>query len=94
MAGGTLVGIMFSLVTYRGNSVAGSVLIHFLWNLLLTTDILHIFYGEDLYASPLFTIGLPTDHILITGGGFGVEASLAAIMGYFLVCLSTKFFKK
>ena len=84
---GTLVGVMFSLAACRGNSIGGSALMHAEWNFVMATNILHITTAEGAYGSPLFQITLPLDNILLTGAGFGAEASLIAIAGYALVCL-------
>lgn len=91
---GSLVGIMFSLVAYKGESISNSVLLHAVWNFLLITDILHITTREGAYGAPIFSIIIPSDSILITGAGFGVEASLIAIIGYVLVCCFVLFLKK
>ena len=79
---GTLAGIMFSLAAYKGNSIANSAIIHAVWNLVMVTDILHITTAQGYYGNPIFSIIIPSDQLLLTGGGFGVEASIIAIVGY------------
>lgn len=83
---GTLVGIMFSLVAYRGNSMSNSALLHTIWNFIMITDILHITTAKGIYGKPIFSIIIPSDNILLTGESFGIEASIIAIIGYILVC--------
>lgn len=83
---GTLVGVMFSLVAYTGNSISNSILMHSIWNFTIVTSILHITTEQGAWGEPIFSIIIPADNILITGTGFGVEASAIAIAGYFLVC--------
>lgn len=83
---GTLVGIMFSLAAYKENSVSNSALIHAVWNFVMISDIVHITAASDAYGTPLISVIIP-DHILLTGGSFGAEASIIAIMGYCLVCV-------
>ena len=83
---GTLVGVMFSFAAYRGNSVSNSALMHSVWNFVMVTSILHITTAQGAYGSPLFQITIPPDNILVTGGGFGIEASFIALVGYVLVC--------
>ncbi|MDY4105469.1 MAG: CPBP family intramembrane glutamic endopeptidase [Oscillospiraceae bacterium] len=85
---GTLVGIMFSLTTYRGNTIGNSVLLHAVWNFVMVTGIVHITTPQGAYGDPLVSITLSTENILLTGGGFGVEASLVSIVGYALVCVA------
>lgn len=83
---GTLVGMIFSFAAYKGNSISNSVLLHAVWNFLLVTDVLHITTSQEAYGAPIFSIIIPSDNIFITGAGFGVEASLVSIIGYFLIC--------
>ena len=86
---GTLVGLMFSLAAYAGKSVANSMLLHGIWNFVMITDILHITTKEGIYGEPLFSMIISSDNILLTGAGFGMEASIIAIAGYALVCILT-----
>lgn len=92
---GTLTGIMFSLVTYKGNSISNSILLHIIWNFVIVTDILHITTTtlQDSYHMPIISITIPSDNILLTGGSFGIEASIIAIIGYALICSFIIFFK-
>lgn len=90
---GTLVGVMFSLVAYRGESVSNNILIHSVWNFIMVTDILHITTEQDTYGGSIFSIIIP-DQILLTGGEFGVEASIVAIIGYLFVCCAVVFLGK
>lgn len=83
---GTLVGIMFSLAAYKGGSVSNSVLLHAGWNFVMITNILHITTAEGAYGTPLVSVTIPSEPIWLTGGGFGVEASIVAIIGYALIC--------
>lgn len=83
----TLVGIMFSLAAYAGKSVANSMLLHGMWNFVMITDILHITTKEGIYGKPLFSMIISSDNILLTGAGFGMEASIIAIAGYALICI-------
>ncbi len=85
---GTLAGIMFSLIAYRNNSIWGSVLIHTIWNFIMCGDILHIYFGKDISAKAIFSIILPTKNYLVTGAGFGIEASIIAIVGYTIISIS------
>ena len=38
------------------------------------------------YGNPIFSIIIPFDNVLLTGAGFGVEASIIAIVGYACIC--------
>ena len=59
--------------------------------LAIVTDILHITTSEGAYGEPIFQLIIPSDSILLTGAGFGIEASLIAIIGYTLACLTLAF---
>ena len=83
---GTLVGVMFSVVAYKGNSIANSAIIHTVWNFAMITGILHITTEQGYYGNPIFSIIIPADNVLLTGAGFGVEASIIAIIGYACIC--------
>ena len=83
---GTLVGIMFSLITYKGNSISNSSLLHAVWNFVFVTDMIHITTAQGIYGEPIFFFIIPSDYVLVTGAGFGVEASIIAIIGYLFVC--------
>lgn len=91
---GTLVGVMFSLVAYRGNSISNSALIHAFWNFAIITDILHITTEKAVYGKPIFSIILFTENPLLTGSGFGIEASIISIIAYSFVCIIIGFFIK
>ena len=83
---GTLVGVMFSVVAYKGNSIANSAIIHTVWNFAMITGILRITTEQGYYGNPIFSIIIPADNVLLTGAGFGVEASIIAIIGYACIC--------
>ena len=90
---GTLVGVMFSLAAYKGNSISNGALMHAVWNFVMVTDILHITTAEGAYGNPICSVIIPSDNIWLTEGGFGVEASLIAVTGYALVCAFLTFKK-
>lgn len=83
---GSLVGIMFSLAADRG-SVGSSALMHTVWNFIMATNILHITTEHEAYGSPLVSVIIPSENVLLTGGDFGVEASVIAVAGYAAVCV-------
>lgn len=83
---GTLVGVLFSLAAYKGNSVSNSALMHAVWNFVMITGILSITSDPASGTDTLISILLPSNHLLLTGGEFGAEASLIAVLGYALTC--------
>ncbi|SFR61906.1 CPBP family intramembrane glutamic endopeptidase [Anaeromicropila populeti] len=79
---GTMVGILLSLVTYESKSIWSSAFIHGIWNTVMIGGILNI--GTKANEMSIFNYVLSTKSFLITGGDFGVEASVAAIAAYLL----------
>ncbi len=86
LCAGTFVGIMFSLVAYKNGSIWGSALIHALWNILIISNIVHVVNGENASDNAIISIVYSSDNVLLTGGAFGIEASVFAVLGYILVC--------
>lgn len=81
---GTAVGIMFSMIAIQSNSIWASAVVHGIWNLIIIGGILEISV-EPLSA--IFTYKLTSDFKLLTGGMFGIEASLPAVFGYGMAIL-------
>ena len=81
--GGTSVGIMFSLIVYKSGSIWNSAIVHAIWNMIMIGDILYI--GTSNNENSIFSYKLSSDSILLTGGEFGVEVSIVAILGYWTV---------
>lgn len=84
---GTMVGVMFSMAAYRGNSIANSAIIHAVWNFILIAYVFDIYPVTGKSVKSIFSISLPTNNIFITGAEFGIEASIFAILAYVVVSL-------
>ncbi|MBU5426756.1 CPBP family intramembrane metalloprotease [Tissierella pigra] len=82
---GTSVGIMFSLITYESGSVWYSAIIHGIWNCIMIGGVLNI--GPTYDSEAIFSYVLKSKSIIITGGDFGIEASIVSIVGYILFSL-------
>jgi membrane protease YdiL (CAAX protease family) len=82
LVAGTAVGVMFSLVTIQSNSIWASAIMHGIWNLIIVGRILDINIQP---SSALFSYRLMSNSYFLTGGEFGIEASLPAIIGYTIV---------
>ena len=76
----SIVGILFSLVTYESGSIWNAALIHAVWNMIIVGGILNIGATPSEYA--IYNYVLDSDSFLITGGDFGIEASVVAILAY------------
>lgn len=81
---GTVVSILFSLVACYYDSFWNNALIHALWN-ASTIGVMHI--GTESYENSVFTYVIKSKSFLITGGDFGIEASIVSISAYLLFTL-------
>ena len=83
LVAGTLVGIMFSLIAIRTGSVWNSAIVHAVWNLVMVGGILNI--GGTASESALMNYVLDSKSFMLTGGAFGIESSVIAIIAYAIV---------
>ncbi len=82
MAAGTLVGVMFSLIEIQSGSFWNNAMVHAGWN----TIILGILHTDAKPSSDsVFTYVLDSKSELLTGGDFGIESSLVAVIAYSVV---------
>lgn len=86
MVAGTMVGVMFSLIALEGRSVWNSAVVHGVWNMIIIGGGLTI--GTEINEYAISTYVLETRAFLLTGGEFGIESSVIAIVGYFVVSLA------
>ena len=77
---GTAVGILFALIAYESGSIWSQAAVHGVWNLFMVSQILSI--GPEADASSIFSYVLELKNPLLTGGDFGIEASVRAMMAY------------
>jgi membrane protease YdiL (CAAX protease family) len=80
---GTSAGVMFSLIAYQSDSIWPGSIVHGVWNFIIIGNILDI--GVEHGGTSLWTYTLESDSTLVTGGTFGIESSLPAILGYLCV---------
>ncbi|EGY80723.1 CPBP family intramembrane glutamic endopeptidase [Peptoniphilus indolicus] len=85
MVAGTFVGILFSLITIESNSIWNSAIVHSIWNIVFIGKIINIGISEN--PESIYNIVLLSKNLLITGGDFGVEASLPSISIYIIFSL-------
>lgn len=86
---GTTAGIMYAVATYKYNSIWASVVLHIFWNL---GGLLVITNSKVDYS--IFQYVIKNNNVLITGGDYGVDASIISIIGYILVIIVIMFSKK
>ncbi|MBF2037496.1 CPBP family intramembrane glutamic endopeptidase [Staphylococcus schleiferi] len=78
IVGGTMVGVMFGITVYTFNSIWASVILHALWN--LTGGLFQIVTAKS--DSGLGQYVIQVQNPLITGGQYGIDASVISILGY------------
>ena len=81
---GIAVGVMFSSITYISGTVNNSIIMHGVWNFFIL-GIVSISVNID--SSTLLSYIINSENIWITGGKFGIESGLPAIIGYSIVIL-------
>ena len=82
LVAGTIVGILFSLIACESGSIWNSALVHGVWNAALLGGILHI--GSAADSASMYNFVLTDASFLLSGGDFGIEASVLAIAPYLL----------
>lgn len=82
LVAGSIVGILFSLVTYESGSIWSAAFMHAVWNMCMASGILNI-YTEPVDTC-IFNYVLESKSVLITGGEFGAEASVISIGAYLI----------
>ena len=85
LAAGTMVGIMFSMIAMESDSVWNSGIVHSIWNIIIIGGGLGISEKANEYS--VITYVLDSKSFAITGGEFGIEASVIALIGYIVVTL-------
>lgn len=83
---GTMVGVMFSMIAIESGSVWNSGIVHSLWNILIIGGGLSI--GEKLDEYSVMTYVLESKVFAFTGGEFGIESSIIALLAYAIVTLA------
>lgn len=83
---GTMVGVMFSMIAIESGSVWNSGIVHSLWNIVIIGGGLSISEKADEYS--VMTYVLESRVFAFTGGEFGIESSIIALLGYVIVTLA------
>lgn len=86
VAAGSVVGILFSLIAYESGSIWNSAAVHAVWNMIIVGGILHI--GSTADSASIFNFVLENKSFLISGGDFGIEASIISVLAYLAFCVA------
>lgn len=90
---GTLVGMIFSLIVYKTGTVWNAVVVHIIWNFFLNSKIVQFVSEAGEEHSSLVLFKFESDNVWITGGTFGIEASIPAVGLYVLTIVWLVFHK-
>ena len=85
LVAGTMVGVMFSLIASTTKSIWNSAIVHAFWNIVIIGGIL--WTGTEFDEYSLYSYVLDSKSFLLTGGEFGIESSIVAVVGYTVVCV-------
>ena len=77
LAAGSIVGILFSLIALESGSVWNRALVHGVWNLAVVGGIWQI--GTAANPEAIFSFVLDNTSFWISGGEFGIEASVLSV---------------
>lgn len=95
LAAGSAVGIMFSLIAFQSGTIWSSAAVHALWNIVIIGGVFVVESPDNgLTANFFYRYELSGSNILLTGGRFGIESALPAIIGYCLVSIMALFLMK
>ncbi|WP_342433364.1 type II CAAX endopeptidase family protein [Neobacillus sp. FSL H8-0543] len=90
---GTLVGTMFCLIVYKTGNVWNAVVVHILWNFFFSSKMVQFVLENGKNHSSLVLFQFKSDSVWITGGTFGIEASIPAVVMYVLTIVWLAFYK-
>lgn len=89
----SLIGAILAIVTFITESIWSSVIIHMVWNIIIMGQIISIGGVRPLYSRYNYTFD--SDSFLLTGGAFGIEASLPVmIINIIFLIIVWKLWKK
>ena len=83
LVAGTMAGIMFSMIAIESGSVWNSGIVHAIWNIVMIGGGLAIGQKADQFS--VMTYVLDAKSFAVTGGEFGIEASVISLMVYIIV---------
>lgn len=81
---GTLAGTMFSLIVYKTGNVWNAVVVHIIWNFFFNSKMVQFVSKSGKDHSSLVLFQYKTDSVWVTGGTFGIEASIPVVVMYVL----------
>ncbi len=83
----SLIGVMFGLIVHVTRNIWNVVIVHGIWNFFLAGRIIRLSAFEEHQFNAIYQLQITSDHILLTGGSFGVESAVPAIAVYLTAIL-------
>jgi len=88
LLGGSLAGIMFGMIAWKSRNAYAASMVHFAWNLVFSGKVIMMGLAAEDQMRGLYYVKLdPAAGMWLTGGNFGVEVSLPAILVYTTVII-------
>ena len=75
----------FTAIASSTKSIWNSAIVHAVWNIVIIGGIM--WTGTEFYEYSLYSYVLDSKSFLLTGGEFGIESSIVAVVGYTVVCV-------
>lgn len=91
---GSLVGILFSLIVYRTGNVWNAVTVHVGWNFFMNPQMVRFALVAEKDDPSFILLRFHSDSVWITGGAFGIEAALPALVLYGLMITGLVFYHR
>ncbi|MES2418448.1 MAG: CPBP family intramembrane glutamic endopeptidase [Bacteroidota bacterium] len=85
VVGGTIAGLMFSLICLYSKSVWYAAIAHIVWDIFFIGKITAIATTQADADKIILPFKLITNNLLLTGGSFGVEVAVPSLLLYLLV---------
>lgn len=79
---GSIIAILFALVRYESGSLVNTMIMHSVWNFFMTGSLISV--GPVADNNAIASMVIDSDNMLFTGGAFGAEASIIAVIVYLL----------
>lgn len=91
---GCLVSSLFSLIVYKTGNVWNAVVVHIGWNFIMNPQMVRLIPPKGESHPSFLLLRFQSDKTWITGGAFGLEASIPALILYSLIIIVLVFYKK
>jgi len=85
VAGGIITGMMFSVIYLYTKAIWYAAIVHIIWDIFFIGKITALAATQADANQAIMAFKLKTQSLLLTGGGFGMEAAVPCLIIYLLV---------